>query len=54
MQVVPQTVKPELHTKPQAVPSQVAVAFMGGEHAVHDVVPQLLGLMLLTHTLPHR
>jgi hypothetical protein len=30
----------------QVVPSQVATPFAGVEHGVHDVVPQLLGLML--------
>jgi hypothetical protein len=30
---------------PHCVPSQVATAFSGVEHGVHDVAPQLLGLL---------
>jgi hypothetical protein len=41
-----------LQVKPQLVPSQVAVAFAGGEHATHDVVPQLAIDVLLTHAPP--
>jgi hypothetical protein len=33
---------------------QVAVALAGGAHAVHDVLPQLLTLMLDTQAVPHR
>ena len=43
-----------MQVNPHDVPLQVAVAFIGATHAVHDVVPQLLGLMLDEHTLPHR
>ena len=39
---------------PHAVPSQVAVPFAGGVHTVHDVVPQLLMLVLRTQVEPHR
>ena len=39
---------------PHAVPSQVAVPLVGAVHAVHDVVPQLLVLVLATHVDPHR
>jgi hypothetical protein len=31
--------------KPHDVPLQVGLALLGGEHAVHDVVPQLLVLL---------
>ena len=43
-----------LQVNSQAVPSQIAVPLAGGEHAVHDVVPQLLTLMLDTQIDPHR
>jgi hypothetical protein len=43
---------PALQIKPQLVPSQLAVAFAGGEHAVHDV-PQVATEVLLTQTPLH-
>jgi hypothetical protein len=43
-----------LHANPHDVPSQVAVAFAGALHAVHDVNPQLLTLLFSTHAEPHR
>jgi len=43
-----------LQVNPQDVPLQVETAFMGGEHAVHDVGPQLLMLVLETHAPLHR
>ena len=36
------------------VPSHVADPPVGGVQALHDVVPQLPGSMLLTQRLPHR
>jgi hypothetical protein len=44
--VVPHRCVPELHVNPHFVPSQVAVALAGGTHAVHEVVPHELGLVL--------
>ena len=41
-----------LQVNPQLVPSQVAVPFIGVEHAMHDV-PQPAMLVLATHALPH-
>jgi hypothetical protein len=41
-----------LQTKSQAVPLQVAVPFAGAGHGVHEVVPQLFGLLLLAQLLP--
>ena len=40
--------------KPHAVPSHVAVLFAGGAQAVHDEVPHVATLVLLTHAAPHR
>jgi hypothetical protein len=34
---------------PHDVPLQVALPFAGAVHGVHDVVPQLAVLLLLTH-----
>jgi hypothetical protein len=34
-----------LQVNPQAVPSQVAVPFIGVEHGVHDVTPHEFGLL---------
>jgi hypothetical protein len=42
-----------LQVKSQAVPLQVAVPFAGAVHGVHDVVPQLFGLLLLAQVAPH-
>jgi len=36
------------------VPSHVADELAGGAQGAHDVVPQLLVLLLLTHTPAHR
>jgi hypothetical protein len=41
-----------LHENPHDVPSHVAVAFAGGEHAVHEV-PHDIVLALLAHCMPH-
>ena len=38
---------------PQTIPLHVAVALGGGAHAVQDVVPHELVLVLLTHDAPH-
>jgi len=41
-----------LHVNPQLVPSQVATAFAGFAHAVHEL-PQVLVLVLSTQAAPH-
>lgn len=41
-----------LHVKSHAVPLQVAVAFAGGAHGVHDA-PQVAMLELLAHAPEH-
>lgn len=41
-----------LQPTPHWVPSQVAAPPWGAGHAVHEVVPQLLVSMLLTHVPP--
>jgi len=51
--VLPQAT-PLAHVNPHIVPSQVAAAFAGGMQAVHDVVPQLLMLVLDTQAVPQR
>jgi hypothetical protein len=43
-----------MQTKPQLMPSHVAVAWAGGTHAVHDAVPHEVMLVLLAHVAPHR
>jgi len=49
----PQTWKPGLHTQPHAPAAlQVAVAFAGAAHGVHDA-PHVAGSTLLAHALPH-
>ena len=40
MHVVPQGLRPVPQEKPQLLPSQVAVAPMGGEHAKQEIEPQ--------------
>jgi hypothetical protein len=42
-----------LQVMPQDVPSHVALPFDGTGQAVHDVVPQLLVEVLLTHEPEH-
>jgi hypothetical protein len=45
---------PGLQVNPHDVPSQVSVALTGGAgHGVHDVVPQLSRLVLLSQPVPH-
>ena len=39
-----------MQTNPHEVPSQVAVLFAGGTHAVHDVVPHDAVLVFATQT----
>jgi hypothetical protein len=39
----------EVHAVPQLVPLQVAVVFGYVGHALHEVVPQLIGELLLEH-----
>ena len=41
-----------LQLTPQEVPLQVGEPLLGTEQAVHDVVPQLLTLVLLEHPVP--
>ena len=53
-QVPLQLWKPPLQVNPHALPSQVAAALAGAEHAVHDVVPQLLVLLLEAQAPLHR
>jgi len=38
--------------KPQVVPLQVALPFVGALHGVQEVVPQLFVLLLLTQAEP--
>jgi hypothetical protein len=42
-----------LQVNPHEVPSHVAVAFAGGEQAVHEVDPQLAMLVFAAQVLPH-
>ena len=51
--IMPLGMKPALHVIPQLVPSHVAVPFVGTGHAVHEVVPQPITLVLSTHAAPH-
>jgi hypothetical protein len=46
---VSQSANPALQLYPHAVPLHVALAFAGIEQAVHDDVPQVAVLLLLTH-----
>lgn len=43
-----------LQVKPHVVPLHVEVPFAGGTHGVHDVVPQLIVLVFITHVPPHK
>ena len=52
-QISPSLVNPTLQVNPQLVPSQVAVAFAGDWHGVHDS-PQVAGSALLTQVEPHK
>jgi hypothetical protein len=51
--IPPLGMKPALHVIPQLVPSHVAVPFVGTGHAVHEVIPQPITLVLGTHAAPH-
>lgn len=52
-QALPQRWYPALHVKPQAVPSQVAVAFAGGVQGV-QLAPQVSTAVLEAQTSPQR
>jgi hypothetical protein len=47
MQAPLHSLKPAAQEAPQAVPSQVETPFAGGAHAMHDVGPQVMTLLLL-------
>ena len=52
-QAPPQAWKPALQVIPHAVPSQLAMPFIGTVHALHEEAPQVAVLALDTHAPAH-